>query len=67
MIRTVANSPIVRMKTKIDPMTIPGVDCGRTTSLNVLNALAPRSRAASSELLSIWASMKKMGATMKRM
>ena len=44
---TVPYSPIVSTKMKIEPITMPGIVCGRITSLNVWNQLPPRSRAAS--------------------
>ena len=37
------------------PDTMPGTDSGNTTFLNVVKALAPRSRAASSRDLSSFA------------
>ena len=64
---TVPYSPIVSTKMKIEPMTMPGIVCGRITSRNVLHQLPPRSRAASIACRSTCESRKKIGVTMNRM
>ena len=52
---------------KIEPITMPGIVCGRITSRNVPHQLAPRSRAASSADRSTCASVKNSGVIMNRM
>ena len=67
MTATVPYSPIVRTKMKIEPITMPGIVCGRMISLKTLNQFPPRSRAASIACRSTWPSRKKSGVTMNKM
>ena len=64
---TVPYSPMVSTKMKMEPITIPGMVCGRITSRKVRHQLPPRSRAASSACRSTCPSRKNSGVTMKRM
>ena len=66
MIRVVPYSPIVRTKTKIDPITIPG----RLREDDLPEPLEPVRAEVARRLQrapSTWASMKKIGVIMKRM
>ena len=65
MKRTVVNSPITSVTTKIEPMAMPGLASGMTTLVSVCQPLAPASRAASIKVRSMRISVLKIGVTMK--
>ena len=64
MKRTVANSPITRVTTKIEPMAMPGLASGMMTLVSVCQPLAPASCAASTSERSMRISVLKIGVTM---